>query len=133
MTTDHGYTPTTDQVCLAYIDRADFLAQVRAYEYCSADDEKYKAEFYRWLKQVQAEALEEAPGVKTYDGQQRYHAYIHGPQQDLKLLASGPKSWVEERAREWLFDHEPDPQTQLVISRVEMNSDAVDFITKGAS
>ena len=63
-----------------------------------------------------------------------YHAYLHGTDESLTLLASHPSSaeWVIERAEEWLGRHEPDSEARVVISEVKMDVDAGDFVMNAA-
>lgn len=63
-----------------------------------------------------------------------YHAYLHGTDESLVLLASHPESaeWVIERAEEWLGRNEIDSETHVVISEVKMDVDAGDFIMNAA-
>jgi len=51
------YTPTTEQVRFAYIDRRDFDSQVGLGE--RPGDEEVGREFDRWLASVKAEAWDE--------------------------------------------------------------------------
>ena len=46
------YTPTTDEVREAYVDRKDFEAQVYHLERLS--DNEYRDQFDRWLKRIQS-------------------------------------------------------------------------------
>lgn len=60
------YTPTTEQVRFAYIDRRDFDSQVGLSEW--PGDEGVGREFDGWLASVKAEAWREGYGVGFENG-----------------------------------------------------------------
>lgn len=51
------YTPTTEEVLDAYVDRKDFLDAVTGLE--RRGDDVATAEFWRWLNKIKAEAWEQ--------------------------------------------------------------------------
>lgn len=72
-------------------------------------------------------------GVKMHDGQQMYHAYLMDAQNGIKLLGSGPKDWVADRAQRWLEAHKPGSEDSVIIARIEECIDAGNFVMSGVT
>jgi len=62
---------------------------------------------------------------------ERWHAYLHYPDNRLQLLAHGPRADVEEAARDWVATNSLPLMTEVVIAKLHTATDPLSFFNQG--